>query len=476
MIKSIKYFFTAALVLVAATRCTEDFEQINTNPNAPVTVPGGLLMADIQRNALNTVYSHFIGGEIGSAWVQHWAWVQYNDAERYIPRQTSIEGTWDVIYEDVIADARSMHTLAVAEENNALQGAALVMQAWGFSFLTDLYGDIPFTDAIKAGEGNFTPSYDPQQTVYQGVVTMLDEANTLLASGTGEINADFDLMYHGDVASWQKFANSLNFRVNMRMSNKVDVSGKLTELMGRPMFTSNDEEAKMTFLATQPNANPIYETIVYGNRGETKVSEIMVTTLEGLNDPRLPVYAQTNADGVYRGKPAGYEDVPNPETWDYNNVSAIGDFYLDPELPGVFMSYAELQFLKAEAAEEDWISGDPATYYASGIAANMMYNGISDYADYIAANPYDGGNAGLEQIGIQKWIALYSQGLEAWTEWRRTGYPELTPAAEPLAGNGQMPTRFSYPATEQTTNRASYQAAVASQGADLIFTKLWFMN
>lgn len=475
MIKRIKYFFTATLILVAATRCTDDFESINTNPNAPVDAPGELLMADIQRNAMNIIYNIQIGGEMGATWVQHWSWVQYNDAERYSPRQTSIEGLWDVMYEDVLADAKSMENLALEDENQALQGAAKVLQAWGFQVLTDMYGDIPFTDALKAGEGNFTPAYDPQETVYSGILALLEDANTLLATGEGTIDEDFDLVYGGDIESWQKFANSLKFRVLMRISNKTNVSADLQALMGRPMFTSNSDEAKMTFLSTQPNANPIYETIVFGNRFETKVSDVMINTLQSLSDPRLSVYAKTNSAGIYRGKPVGYEDVPNPATWDYNNVSGIGDFYLKPELPGYFMSFSELEFLKAEAAHRSLITGDAATFYSNGITANMNFNGITNVAGYLAANAYTTGN-GLQQIGTQKWIALYGQGLEAWTEWRRTKIPSLQPAAEPIPSTNEIPSRFPYPATEQTTNSASYSAAIARQGDDLLWTKLWFMN
>src|SRR5688572_27419638 len=121
MLKHIKYLFAGAL-LVTAAGCDHDFEEINTNPNDPIEVPGELLMADIERNAMNTLYNIQIGGEMGEAWIQHWSWVQYNDAERYSPRQTSIEALWDIYYEDVVADARSMELLAEEDGNKALQG------------------------------------------------------------------------------------------------------------------------------------------------------------------------------------------------------------------------------------------------------------------------------------------------------------------------------------------------------------------
>jgi hypothetical protein len=474
MVKHIKYLFAGAM-MVSVAACDHDFVETNTNPNDPIEVPGGLLMADIERNAINTLYNIQIGGEMGESWIQHWSWVQYNDAERYSPRQTSIEALWDIYYEDVIADARSMELLAEKEKNAALQGAAITLQAFGYAVLTDVYGQVPFTEAMKASTGNFAPVYDEQETIYTGIHTMLDKASDLLATGTGEINESFDLMYHGDIAKWEKFANSLKFRTLMRVSGRMDVKAQLQALMSKPMFTSNDDEAKMTYLLVQPNANPIYETIVYGNRLETKVGEALVNTMTNLSDPRLPVYAQENDGGIYRGKPAGIEDVPSP-LYNYNNVSALGTFYLQPSLPGYFLSNAELQFLKAEAAQNNLIGGDAATFYNAGIAASMAFNGV-DGSAYVASAQvaYNPAN-GLQQIGTQKWLALYSQGIEAWTEWRRTKFPALTSAIEPIPSTNEIPSRFPYPATEQTTNRASYDAAIGRQGADALWTKVWWMN
>ena len=122
---------------------------------------------------------------------------------------------------------------------------------------------------------------------------MLDEANTLLASGNGSMDATADIMYGGDVSKWQKFANSLKFRMLMRISGKQDVSGDLTALMSRPMFTSNDDEAKLVYLSASPSNNPVHNTVVAGSRNEWKVSDKIVDALVDRNDARLPFYAQT---------------------------------------------------------------------------------------------------------------------------------------------------------------------------------------
>ncbi len=461
----------ASLFLVFFTSCDKGFEDVNKNPNSPIEVNSGLLLADVVRVCQNNLYSTFVGGDMGSCWSQQWSKVQYNDEERYMPRGGVISSLWDALYESVIADSKTMYKLAIKEENKNMQGVALVMQAYAFLVLTDIYGDIPYSEALKADEGIFAPKYDEQSVVYDSVLVLLDNANDLFAADGGEILATSDLIYGGDWVKWQKFANSLKFRALMRISGVKDVKVELQEVLTRPIFTSNNDDAKLVYLTQQPNANPIYETVVYGVREEFKVSDVLVNMLVADNDPRLPVYVQENEDGEYRGKPAGIFNVPNDD-YNYKNVSAVGEFYLLPEAPAYFMSYAELQFLMAEAVLKNYITGVAQTYYSNGIATSMSANGIEDYSmmtnKVLSANT---ANA-LEQVGNQNWLALYCQGVESWIEQRRTGFPILEPAIE--AVYDEIPSRFQYPASEQSLNKKNYDDAVVRQGADLLITKVWW--
>lgn len=265
----------------------------------------------------------------------------------------------------------------------------------------------------------------------------------------------------------------------MRISGAQNVAADLQDIVSnREIFESNDDEAKLIYLDADPNANPIYEAIVFRSRFEYKVNETMVTKLNELNDPRLPVYAQENSDGEYRGKPSGINAVPSDE-WNYDNVSAVGEFYIDPNLPGFFMSYSELQFLMAEARQKGLIStGTAAAYYYAGIEASFEFNGLADeYASYITENAVilSGTEASaLKQIAEQNWLGLYCQGIESWTEWRRTGYPVLPLPIEALTT--KIPSRFNYPPIEQSVNSVNYAAAVAAQGADLLTTDIWWMK
>ncbi|MCK4664151.1 MAG: SusD/RagB family nutrient-binding outer membrane lipoprotein [Bacteroidales bacterium] len=465
---------TILLGLFFITACDKDFEELNKNPNDATEVSSGLITADVVRNLGNSLYSTFWGGDMGSCWSQQWAKVNYEEEARYKPRESVIEGTiWKRLYEDVISDAHIMEQLAIAEGNSNMQGVALVMQAYTYSILTETFGMIPFSEAMQSAEGNFTPVYDSQQDVYNGIFAMLDKADGLFSATGGTITAASDILYGGDYTGWQKFANTLKFRLKMRISHKVDVSTDLQDILdNKSVFTSNSDEAKLIYLSAAPNANPIYESLVLGARFEYKVNKVLVDMLVNLNDPRLAVYAEKNGDGEYRGKPSGIDNVPSTD-WNYENVSAVGDLYTQPETPAIFMSYSEFMFLKAEAALKGYITGNAQTFYENGVAASFTTNEISSsYAAYITQATV--ATATLQNVAEQNWLGLYCQGIESWTEWRRTGYPVLVIAIE--AVEPEIPSRLSYPEIELSVNKTSCEAAISAQGGDNLTTKFWWLK
>jgi hypothetical protein len=263
----------------------------------------------------------------------------------------------------------------------------------------------------------------------------------------------------------------------MRVSGKMSVGSELQALVNAGnLFSGNAEDARLDYLTAQPSANPLYESIVYGTRGEWKVNSVMVDMLANSSDPRLEVYVQKNGDGEFRGKPSGYTDLPSEE-YGYENVSPLGEFYLRPELPGFFVSYPEIKFLMAEAITKGFISGDANMHYLEGIEASLNYNEVSSAAIalFLAERALSSStDIALDQIATQNWICLYSQGVESWNEWRRTGIPALTPAIE--GDLDEIPSRYNYPTTEVSINTANYNAAVAAQGPDLLTTPIWWMN
>ncbi|MBU2939368.1 SusD/RagB family nutrient-binding outer membrane lipoprotein [Lacinutrix sp. C3R15] len=476
--KKIKYLLALVILgqALTFTSCDGDFEETNTDPNNPVSVPSELLLAGITRSAGDRVQDIFLAGEAGSCWAQHLGKPVYNTNELYVPRTASIETLWTVLYSSVIKDAVVMQELAEEEGNSNLQGVALVMQAYAYQLLTDTFGDIPMSEASQGDSGLITPKYDDSETeVYPAIISMLTEANTLL-NGNGSIDASQDLIYGGDYSKWKKFANSLKFRVLMRASSGgYDAAGELQALVNAGnMFTSNDDEAKLVYLSASPNANPYFEGLVDGGRvNEWCLGEELVNYMTATSDPRLPVYAQEvggNGSGNgYVGKPAGIQAIGDSFYGDSNNVSLIGEKYLEAEEPAYLLTFAQLNFLMAEAAEKGYISGSAADYFAAGIAASCASNGVG-----ALSISYSGGAAGLQQIAEQSWVSLYLQGFEAWTEYRRTGFPDLPLAID--AQESSIPSRLTYPISQQSVNGVNYSEAVSSQGADVLTTPLWWTN
>lgn len=477
--KKIKLISCVLFSIIMMTGCTNDFEEINTDPNNPVEIPGHLLLGSTQRVYMNVMHGVLggAGGDMGTIWAQLWTKVQYNDEERYVPRRGVIDNIWSTTYSSVISEASAMQDLAEASGNTNLQAAGMIMEASAYQFLTELYGPIPFTEANTPGI--LKPVYDDEATVYAGVIDMYTQAADMLASGTGNIVASSDLFYGGDTSKWRKLANSLKFRALMRISSTRDVSSELQALInGGMMMQSNADNASVNYLPAQPDAHPYYETIEFGSRLEYKVNEVLTERLSTLNDPRLDVYAAPNASGQIVGKPGGYGNqtsLPNEALgYTYSNISGIGDFYLDPELPGILMSYDQLSFLKAEAAAKGLISGGIAKaqeYYFDGVAANFEFNGLSA-SEYLSREGagFTTEAAALDKIGEQMWIALFAQGFEAWTEVRRTNSLGLTAVVE--GAINEIPSRYYYPTTESSLNNENYSAAVQLLGGDELTSSL----
>lgn len=468
--------FVAALLFV---RCDNSFEDINKNIDDPISVPSSMIIGTIVRDAVNELYSTFNGSEIGETWSQHISLIQYNDPERYKPRVTSMDGVWNRLY-TCASNANQMYSLALVEGNKTNQGVALLLKAYCFSILTDLYGDIPFNEALKGpSDGNFTPVYDSQEKVYEGLLSMIEESIVLLKDGSGEIDGSMDILYSGNKSRWLKFAYSFKFRALMRISQKKDVSASLQALIdSKELFSSNDEEAKVVFLSVSPEANPIFENVVAGARNEFKMAATFIDALKSTDDPRLTIMAQEAKNGGYVGKPSGYEESPLPN-FGYDDVSPIGKKYLEPTAPGYFLSYSELLFLQAEAAKRGLIAGGDErakSYYELAIMNSLTENGVALSYNKFIAHPkvsYQSANA-LELIGTQKWIVLFCQGFESWTEWRRTGFPVLTPAAQGYIN--VIPSRLKYESTEVSVNGINYKAAIKRQGPDELNTKIWWMK
>lgn len=481
----IKYFITATFVLsLLIAGCNDlfdnNFEEVNTNPNEPVEVGPNLLLPYALENAADHYFGASVGMEFGNLVVQYWARVSGTEQDRYIYSNSQFTGLWNGMYADELMDFHKITQLGEDMGNPNYQAIGMIMKSWSFSVLTDSYGDIPFSEALKGIDEDITkPEFDSQQDIYPLLIKQLDDAQDLIVPNDHIV--DGDILYDGDMMKWKKFANSLRFRLLMRISNKEDVSGELQTLVDNDMmFTDNSDNAKITFLTAPPNRHPLME-LPSGRRNQFRVSQTLVERLKELDDPRLEIFADTtnfysptkSEDSLYVGVPNGLlpEDLGDI---DISRTSMIGSFFRRAETPGFIMTHAELNFLKAEAAQRNLISGSAKDFYEQGVAASLDQFELSGLSDYLSQDEISfNSSTALQKIGEQMWISLYGQGLEAWNQWRSTGYPDLQPSVG-NDNNDQIPVRMEYPFSLETNNPENYKEAINRQGENSINTHVWW--
>jgi hypothetical protein len=475
-----KFKYTTLLLsgalLLTVVSCKKNLEEINQNPNASQTAQPDYLLTGAIKSTADTYWGTANNMDASLLFVQYWAKIQYTDPDRYIYTNTSFQELWTVGYGKSIINLNQIIKLADAQANPNYKGVALVLRSWVFALLTDNYGDIPYTQAANIKE-HLTPAYDKQKDVYFAILEDLKTAQASL-NASGKTIAG-DVIYNNNISLWKKFANSLRLRIALRIADREPEIAKqvLADIQseGSGYISANNETAQLVYLAS-PNQNPISN--LFDTRDDYRISKTIVDKLFALNDPRLPVYASKTQDAT----PNSYVGIPNgllvgdASNLGFTKTSKPGTYFLAPNAPAVIISYAEVLFDRAEAAARGFTTENAADLYKQGVTASLKQYGIADaaIATYTAlpAVQYDPANF-KKSIGEQKWLALFGQGLEAFAEWRRLDYPQLAPA---VAGtlNGKLPMRFIYPGTEQSLNGANYKAAVASQGADVLTTKLWF--
>ncbi|MPR32091.1 SusD/RagB family nutrient-binding outer membrane lipoprotein [Salmonirosea aquatica] len=466
-----------AVMLGVVSSCTKDFEAINTNPNNPTSASADLFLPYGIQSAVDMYVGGSLGQDVGNLFAQHWARIQYTDADRYIVTNDVISNGWRDFYVEPLANYQRIIKIADETQNSNYKAVALIMRSWVFSVLTDLYGDIPYNDAIKGIEGTLKPTYDAQKDVYVDLVKTLQAANDMIVLNNADMAVSGDILLGGNMLKWKKFANSLSLRILNRMNGKVDVSADINRILGDPgkypVLASNADNVQLAYLSGAPNNNPVNEN--RKTRDDHRISATIVNKLKSLNDARLTVYADLPADGGdYKGVPNGLSNS-DANALGLSKTSKVGSYFTAATAPGVLMTYAELLFIKSELAFKGIASaGDAATNYKDAITASFKQYNLTVSPEYLATNALKSGNEGYVQIMEQKWIALYGQGLEAWTEYRRTGIPALkAPASN--ANNDVIPTRLAYPGSEESLNYVNFNEALTRQGGqNTMRLKLWF--
>jgi hypothetical protein len=474
--------------LLLLSSCEKQFERMNEDPNRPKESTPGVLLGQLQYR--------IVAGKMGdSKGFNHElmqvhaprASTDLNSVMRWFigPR----DGIWTNYYQRLL-DIEDLYQISDRLDQDNYKAIALVLKAYVFSILTDLYGDIPCLEATQGMQGNFTPKFDSQQVVYTEILKWLDEANNLVDANAG-LTYGGDVIYQGQLSAdqmnnWRRLANSLKLRALLRLINRdqeLNVTAQLREILedpiGRPLIGSNKEEAIFRFTDAFPYHNPFYNARTLDWRDGQYFTKFFLETLNETNDPRLGEWARTiTVDGqaVYKGIESGY---PVGQEYNVDEHSNYSDKLKTLPQLGVIMTYAEVEFIKAELALRGFSTGGtPAEHYNKGIVASMNHWNVALPSGFlthekIAFDASQPTEKQLEQIILQKYYASFFVDYQSWFDKRRTGYPVLAKGSG-IPSERTFPRRIPYPLYLQSLNPENLANAVTAMGGDNSDVRVWW--
>ena len=494
---TIKRILALGLLCVAVLFAGCDLTEINEDPNTSSEARPDYLFTNATKDIAETSWGDFTLGRFGNLYAQYWTQNQYTQEDRYrFPQERAgvLNGMWGDYYlaindlqEIIRLNENAPEEAAVYGDSGNQIAMAMLLQAWTYHTMTDIWGPIPFKDAV-AGEENPVPSYDSQEDVYNGLLTMIDDA-------LGRINTDADglagdLIFNGDMTQWALFGNALKLRIATRMSD-VDTGTASTEIgeafsamesLGGP---SAYDGAYVAFDSEPPYQNPIYENYVINGRDDWAVTKNLLGYMNEYEDPRRSAYATSTENG-FVGYTYGLEAGNAQARFTEGPFSRPSERVTAADARAYLLLQDEVYFALAEAAQRGFISGNAATFYEEGIRSSMEFWGVSDEAavdSYVDAVPYDAANW-EQSIGEQKWLALYMQGVQGWSEWRRLGFEGIL--TEPAGGaavdvvaqlDPAIAVRLSYPTDEANLNGPNLEEGISlltGDEGDTQATKLWW--
>ncbi len=478
------------LIIIGLTSsCTKDFVELNKNPLATNKAPTPAILTGAMQSLIN-INSGLGYNKTLMLYSQQWSQRETTTRSLYVMDDSS--GDWSAWYLNGLPELVNIIELnsgdnkddySVYGKNENQIAVAKILKVWAFSNITDTWGNVPYTEALK--EDITFPAYDKQESIYPALINELkDAANMIDVNASGFTSGD--MMYNGDMTKWKRFANSLRARLALRMSevNPSLAQTEVADALSSNVFTSNDDNAMIYFQNEESHANPLY--LEFLTQQWTFVSEPLINLMNSYgsgtaaspSDPRIPHYADPNQNGEYVGFPYG---LPTSDTFNY----AIEDYSLPSaevramNFPSFLMTYAELLFIKAEAEQRGWFgnTADASNTYYDAIAASMDQWGVSqaDITTYLAYPEVQYNTANWRKlIGEQKHIALYLQGANAWNEWKRLDYPVLQFPPAASANATEIPRRFRYPESEAAINMDNLSQAINDMGGNEMNTRMWW--
>jgi hypothetical protein len=469
----------AFILLVFAPGCS-DFGDINVNPNNPASPSTAGLLTGALRNVgtINAQVGPGGANIVPALYVQQFGDVIYIEDSKYKTINFNYNGWYAgplINLQHIIelnTDEKTRISASAFGSNINQIAIARILKAYFFQWITDRWGDIPYSEALKA-DADFTPAFDKQEAIYTDLFKEWKEATAQFEEGKA---VQGDILLSGNTAKWKKFANSLRLIAALRLSKIKPDWGKkeFQAALDDGVIASAADNVQYKFLSESNNENPLYTNYVVSNRKDFALSDVMVNYLKKTSDPRLPFLASKNISGEYVGVPYA---VGGAKAQD---VSLASSLLSQQNSPVNILTYAQVLFAQAEAAALGWTNGDAKALYESAVGASLQQWMGSSYSEsalksYLAQPEVAyATNTAIERISTQRWVALFFQGTEAWSEWRRTGFPVLKPAATTLNGGTEIPRRLAYPVTENTLNAENYKAVVNSQGKDDHYTRVWW--
>ncbi|MBC9932665.1 SusD/RagB family nutrient-binding outer membrane lipoprotein [Chitinophaga qingshengii] len=490
-----KRFFLPIMTVLLLGSCTKDFETINEDPTKGTSIAPGQQLA---------AAAYFLSGGRESGYTNMYLFmpmVQYVNGAygmragtKFVRDDFYNERVWEIFYNRSLKQLIDM--LYNCEKDPQLvnyTAAGRILKAYIFSILTDTYGDVPYFEAgMGFYKNNYTPRYDKQEDIYNDLFKELDQAVKQFDDSKDKIQND--IVYQGNVAKWKKLANSLRLRLGMRLTkvNPAKAQQEVQAALAGGTISSADDNFKM-----------IHEDFAYpdlrGNGLAQALQEVQtfnyvhgtttfVKYLKAENDPRLVSFF-VNKDGsgkdithlthylpiapglYWYDEWADFKAADGSYVPHGNKFCKINTPFYQQKGSFLHLGYAEVEFLKAEAATRGWFGEDANQHYQQAIRAAMkqleMYPGMTpigaqEVTDFVNAHTLTTGKE-LEQINMQKWVALFPNGYEAYANLRRTGFPVTEAVKDPngeSVTNGVMPRRLFYPATEALNNTKNYQEAL----------------
>ncbi|MDE7127323.1 MAG: SusD/RagB family nutrient-binding outer membrane lipoprotein, partial [Bacteroidales bacterium] len=510
--KKFTHIFIIAAALAATISCTKGFAERNTNPEEATdemltwdNLLAGSAFAQMTRNVIPS-YQLIGTEEYGSANFQVVQDLTGNLFANYIGVVNTgwsannvyniTSNSWyEAMFNDAYVRATGSWETLDSHREEAPEAAAMgdILKVAVMHRVTDTYGPIPY---LQIGQGLVTMQYDSQETVYRKFFEELDSAIETLTSfwqaqPDTKLLADYDNVFQGNIGRWLKFANTLRMRLAMRVvyADQALAMEQAGKALGNPagLMTSSADIAALQKPASGAWENPLY--VIQYSFNDDRIGATIETYMNGYKDPRLPRYFTAGSDGGYHGVRNGIS-----LTSDYQNSSLLSRFNCTNNDYLLWMNPAEAWFLKAEYWLRSNDKEQARQCYEEGIRVSFDVWGASGAEDYISdtenipgsyVDVVNGGNSyntsltnatvawnasgsfenNLEQIITQKYIAVFPEGQEAWSEFRRTGYPKVIPYSRNMSG-GLIDTqrqirRLNYPSSEYRTNEENVRAAVS---------------